>query len=104
MTQQTGWSQPCRVTGAEKLPSEVGGAGAICDILEEAIRKRMPDTAYAVEVRAISTSSLAAVVTLGDGRVLPEQKMAVSDRQLNQQSIEWFAAGLAEEIAKAVQR
>jgi hypothetical protein len=41
------------------------------------------------------------VVTLADGRVLPERKMAVSDRQLNRRSIERFASAIAAAIAKA---
>lgn len=93
----------CAVEGADKLPSEVGGPEGICDAVRAAVNERAPGATFSVQVRVISPSSLAAVVTLADGRVLPEQKMAVSDRQLNRASIERFASAVAAEIAKDAQ-
>jgi hypothetical protein len=89
----------CTVVGADKLPAEVGGEQAICSAIRAASREKAPGADYRVEVEVVSASALAARVTLKDGRTLPEQKMAVSDRQLNPGSIERFAAGIADALA-----
>lgn len=91
----------CVVDEAEKLPTEVGGPETICTAIVAAAQTQAPGAVSSVEVRVLSASSLAAVVTLADGRILPEQKMAVSDRQLSRGSIERFAAAIAAEIAEA---
>jgi len=91
----------CKVVGASELPAEAGGADAICAAIGDAARTRAPGVSFAVEIRVLSASALAAVVRLEDGRTLPELKMAVSDRQLNPGSIGRFAAAIAEEIGKA---
>lgn len=94
----------CQVSGAGQLPSESGGSDAICAAIQDAARKQAPGIAFSVEVRVQSASSLSAIVRLDDGRMLPEQRMAVSDRQLNRGSIERFAAAVAAEIGKAANR
>ena len=104
MSRQTAQSDHCRVIGGDKLPTGLGGSGVICEAIELAVRKQAPGASYTAEVRALSPSSLAAVVSLGDGRTLAEQKMAVSDRQLNRRSIDRFAATIAAEIAKAIRQ
>lgn len=91
----------CRVIGGEKLPSDLGGPQALCTVIGDAIREKAPGTSYAVELRVLSAHSLSADIKLGNGRRLPEQKMAVSDRQLNRGSIDRFAAAIAAEISKA---
>jgi hypothetical protein len=90
----------CRVTGADKLPAEIGGAPGICAAIERAAASA-GDMNFAVDVRVISPARLAATVTMSDGRVLPERHMAVSDSKLRKSSLERFARGLAAEIAKA---
>ena len=94
----------CQVTGEELLPAEAGGADAICASIRAAAQKQAPGVSFSVEVRVQSASSLAATVRLGDGRALAEQKMAVSDRQLNRGSIDRFAAAIAAEINRASKR
>ncbi len=94
----------CQVTGAGQLPPESGGGDAICAAIEAAARQQAPGMAFRVEVRVQSASSMSAIVKLDDGRMLPEQRMAVSDRQLNRGSIERFAAAVAAEIGKAGNR
>jgi hypothetical protein len=89
----------CVVSGADKLPAEAGGDEAICSAIRAATRDRAPAADYWVEVEVLSASSLAARVRLKDGRTLPEQRMAVSDRQLNPGSIERFAAAIANAVA-----
>jgi hypothetical protein len=85
----------CRVIGGAKLPSESGGADALCAAIEQAA-----GTAFQVEVRVLSPSSLAASVTTADGRRLPEQRVEVSDRQLSKASFERFARSIASEVAR----
>ena len=91
----------CRVAGGAKLPAETGGERQLCAAIDAAARERASAVPFTVEVRVLSASSLAATVTLKDGRKLPEQKLAVSDRQLNRQSIERFAAAIARAAADA---
>jgi hypothetical protein len=93
-------SGPCRVLGGEKLPQETGGASAICAAIERAVASRAPTVRYSAEVRVLSKSALSAML-VANGRKLPEQQFAVSDRNLNPGAIERFAQAMAEEIAKA---
>jgi hypothetical protein len=88
----------CAVIGANKLPAGLGGGEAICAAIRAAVRERGP-TDFAVEVRVESASAIAANVRFKDGRTLPEQKLAVSDRPLNRGSIERFAAAIADAVA-----
>ena len=69
---------------------------ALCAAIEKAAQAR-----FSVEVRVISEHSLAATVTMADGRSLPEQRLDISDRALSRKSFEWFAQNLAAEVAKA---
>jgi len=101
MDQQRAESPHCVVSGADRLPAEVGGGDAICSAIRAAVREKAPGADYGVEVEVVSASALAARVTLKDGRTLPEQRMAVSDRQLNPGSIERFAAAIAGAVAES---
>jgi hypothetical protein len=94
----------CVVEHGDRLPPETGGAAALCAAIMKAAGERAGRLPATVDVRVLSPSSLSATVKLADGRVLPEQNMAVSDRQLNRQSIDRFAAAIAADIAKAGQR
>jgi hypothetical protein len=90
----------CRVLHGEKLPRDAGSADALCSAVQRAIAARAPHVRYSAEVRVMSKSVLSATL-VANGRTLPEQQFAVSDRNLNPRSIERFAAALAEEVAKA---
>ena len=92
-------NRPCRVVNGEKLPPESGGATALCSAIEQAMASRAPKVRYTAEVRVLSKSALAAVV-VANGKALPEQQFAVSDRNLNPSSVKRFAEGLADEVAK----
>jgi hypothetical protein len=94
----------CQVIGAGHLPPDSGGGDAICAAIQAAAHKQAPGIAFSVEVRVQSASAMSAIVRLDNGQALPEQRMAVSDRQLNRGSIERFAAAVAAEIGKAANR
>lgn len=89
----------CSVVDEARLPADSGGAAALCAAVEQAVAARAPDVSYSVEIRVVSASMLAAVVTR-DGRPLPEQKFASMDRDLSRASFERFAAALADRLAK----
>lgn len=90
----------CRVIGASKLPASSGGSEALCAAMRAAADEANAGR-FSVEVRVLGTSSLAATLTTADGRQLPEQRFAVSDRVLTKSSFERFAQALAEVAAKA---
>lgn len=104
MTQSAARPDHCQVIGGDKLPAEVGGANAVCAMIEAAIREKAPGRNYGIRVDVLSPSSLAATVSLMGGPTLPEQKMAVSDRKLNRESVERFAAAIADAVAGATVR
>lgn len=91
----------CHISGAEKLPDDVGGAKVLCEVIRESAREQAPHASFSVDVRVVSRSMLAAVVTLKDGRKLPEQKIAVSDSALKRSSIKRFADAIAFQVAGA---
>lgn len=99
MDRQRAESPRCVVRGAEKLPAEAGGSDAVCSAISAATRQRVPGMAYRVEVEVVSASAMVARVTLKDGRALADQRLTVSDRQLNAGSIERFAAAIAGAVA-----
>ena len=94
----------CRVIGAEKLPADSGGGDGLCTAIERAAAARAPGVAYSVEVRVRSAYGLAATLTTGDGRKLPEQNLRISDRTLTRGSLQRFAEALAGQLASAVSR
>ena len=96
-------ARACRVVDAEKLPSQSGGAAAICSAIEQAVAARAPKAHYSAEVRVLSMSRLAVNVDVS-GRKLAEQHYAVMDRNLNAGSIKRFAEAIADEIAKAARQ
>jgi hypothetical protein len=97
---QTG---PCRVVDGAKLPPEVGGAGAICSAIEQAVAARAPNVRYNAEVRVLSKSSFALNAEVS-GRKLEEQHFGVMDRNLNPTSIKRFAETIADQIAAAAKK
>lgn len=104
MTTPRNAPEPCRVVGGGKLPAESGGPSALCAAVTRAAAARAPGVRYQVEVRVLSPSRLAATVTTGDGRKLPDLNHAISDSNLTGESLERFAKAIAEEIAKTASR
>jgi hypothetical protein len=94
----------CIVEHGDRLPPETGGTAGLCAAIIKAAAEGTGGLPASVQVRVLSASRLSATVTLADGRVLPDQNMASSDRQLNSSSIERFAAAIAAEIARANQK
>ena len=91
-------SAHCQVTDAGKLPAESGGAAALCAAIERAAAAKAPGVAFSADVKVVSSSRLAAIVTR-QGRKLPEQSFATMDRDLSASSFERFAAALADQLA-----
>jgi len=89
----------CRIVAAEKLPSAIGKS-LICDEIARAMAQNAPKARYTVEVKVLSASRLFATMTV-NGRILPEQNFATSDRELGAEPIRRFAEALASEVAKA---
>ena len=100
MASPSAQSTPCRIVDGDKLPAASGGAAALCSAIERAAAAKAPGVAYTVEVKVLSPSRLAATLTSG-GQKLPEQKFAITDRELNGASFERFAAALADRLAEA---
>jgi hypothetical protein len=101
MTSSNAQSDRCQVIGGDKLPAETGGAGQICASIEAAAAARAPGVGYSVAVTVVSDYMLAARVRMADGKSLPEQKLAVSDRKLNRRAIDRFADAIGEAIGRA---
>lgn len=102
MSASTNVPVKCRVDGADKALAAAGGPQALCEAIEAAARAKAPKASFTVEIRALSTYSLAANIRLADGRDLPEQRMAVNDRRIDRGSIERFAAAIADQIASSL--
>ena len=90
----------CRIAPGSKLPADLNGA--LCKEVERAVAEAIPGTPFSVEVTAMSSSRLAAEMTV-NGRALPKQNFAVMDNQIDRSSIRRFAQSLSE-IAKASNR
>ena len=86
----------CRVVGGEKLPATAGSADSICAAIARAAAAAAPAARFSVEVRVLGQSALAATLTTSEGKILPEQKFASSDRLLTPNSIDFFARSLVE--------
>jgi hypothetical protein len=91
-------SRSCRVIDEDKLPPESGGAAALCAAIQQAAAAKVPDVAFSAEIKVLSSSRLAATLTL-EGRQLAEQKFARMDRDLDGSAFERFADILAKQIA-----
>lgn len=104
MSPQPAAGVTCRVAEGVKLPAGSGGADALCSAIEAAAAAQAPQASASVEVRVPAPSRLSATVTMADGRTLPEQKFASSDRDLTQGSFERFADAVAAAIAEAARR
>ena len=90
----------CRVMPGSKLSKDLDGA--LCAEVKQAIATAAPGSSFSVEVTAMSSTRLAAQVTL-DGQVLPTQNFAVMDAQLDRESVRRFAQSLGE-VARTAKR
>ena len=98
MPSPSGQPASCRVVDGDKLPARSGGAAALCTAIERAAAAKAPGVDFAVEIKVLSSSRLAATVTRS-GRTLPEQNFATMDRELAGDSFERFANALADQLA-----
>ena len=94
----------CKVVGGDKLPADAGSPDQLCAAIERAAATGAPHARFSVEVRVLSESSMSATLTTADGRILPEQKFATSDRSLNRGSFERFAKALVGEVTRGLAR
>ena len=94
----------CRVIGGDKLPAKTGGPDALCAAITRAAAIGVPASRFSVEVRVLGSSSLAATLKTADGKTLPEQRFAISDRSLTKGSIERFAKALVGAVARGPTR
>lgn len=90
----------CRVIGGEKLPAETGGPDALCAAITRAAAIGAPARRFSVEVRVLGNSSLAATLKTADGKTLPEQRFAISDRSLTKGSVDRFAKALVDAVVR----
>lgn len=88
----------CQVSGARKLPADLGGADALCAAVGKAISAVSPKPG-AIEVSVLSPYLISARVTLADGRHLPTIKVGSSDRPLGRRAIQMLADSIAAQIA-----
>ena len=94
-------SSGCRVINGDKLSAESGGADALCKAIAEATAETAPGVDYSVEISVLPKDRLSAMVTLADGRKLPELGIASMDKPLTLGSFRRFANSIAQELAKA---
>lgn len=87
---------PCSVVGAENLPAEIGGAEAVCSQIRAAVGSIGGKAG--VLVRVNSPYAAAATVTRDDGQAVPEIGVSISDRSLNQRTIQMLAEQIALKI------
>ena len=94
-------SPACRVVNGDKLSAESGGADALCQAIAEAATQTAPGVSYSVEINVLPRDRLSAMVTLADGRKLPELGIASMDKPLTAGSFQRFANSIAQELANA---
>jgi hypothetical protein len=88
----------CRVTGAQNLPAELGGADALCAAAARAIELASPKP-KAIEIKVVSPYLIAATVILIDNKRLPVIKIASSDRPLGRKAMQMLTDSIAAQIA-----
>ena len=85
---------------AGKLGGAPVGAGAICREIERSMSAVVLGAPYRIDVRVVSPARLSATGTV-NGREVPEQNIASSDRDLTAAAIRRFARSIGE-AAKAL--
>lgn len=98
MTDAEGPAIRCTVSGAEKIPG-LGGAGAVCDIIVQAVSgaSRSAGVEASVAVEVLSPHAMVAR-TVVDGHRLAERRIDISDRTLNAQAVETLARAIAQQL------
>ena len=94
----------CTLVGSDKLPASAGPADTICNRIRSIVAANAPASGVSLTVQVHTSYFISAAATLADGRTLPEQKVAISDAELNQGAVEMLAQGLARQIREAVQK
>ena len=89
----------CKVTDGDKLPSDSGGADALCAAIKTALAAKIPGVGFTADVTVVSDWKLSATITTTDGRRLAEQRHVVMDAKLSATSFERFANALATKVA-----
>ena len=69
--------------------------------IASAAAETAPGVSYSVEINVLPRDRLSALVTLADGRELPELGIASMDKPLTAGSFKRFANSIAQELAKA---
>lgn len=95
----------CTVAGDEMLAQELGGGPAICFAIERAAgpvlqRSGIPPSEVTVSVRVATPYAITATVSV-QGKAFPEQRIDISDRPLNQRSIDMLGQAVASQLSKA---
>jgi hypothetical protein len=90
---------PCRISGADKLSAELGGAEAWCAAIRQALAPVSPKPA-AIDVQVLTPHLASATVTLADGSTLPAVKVGRSDRPLGRGSMQMLANSIAAQVAE----
>jgi hypothetical protein len=90
----------CTVVGAENLPAEIGGPDAVCRTMLEAVSSVSGIAAneLSITVQIINAHSAAASVARVDGRKLADQRVGISDRDLNRHALAMLAKAVATEL------
>ena len=101
MSSTENFSPACRVVNGDKLSAESGGADALCQAIATAAAETAPGVSYSVEINVLPRDRLSALVTLADGRKLPELGIASMDKPLTERSFKRFADSIALALAKA---
>lgn len=93
----------CRITGAGKLPAELGGADAVCAAIGGPLSQVQQKPAM-VEVTVLSPFLLRATVTAADGRRLPPFAVGSSDRTLSPRSLRMLGEVIAARLDREMER
>ncbi|MCL6699444.1 hypothetical protein LZ496_11705 [Sphingomonas sp. NSE70-1] len=104
MNQSKSRAVTCSVVGAEKLLADAGGPASLCELVKIAAAAAAPGVPFAVEIRSPSAHTLAARISLPDGRVLPDLNITINDRVMDRGSIERFASAIASRVEETSRR
>ena len=99
MTRENG---KCEVVAGDKYLGANGG-DALCREIERAIAAAAPGARYRTEIKALSSTRLAATMVV-NGQTLPEHKFAIMDAELSPEAMQRFGRALAADVAKAVKK
>jgi hypothetical protein len=85
----------CTVSGPDTLVSALGGADALCAIIQRATASSGAQAFVRVEL--LNPHAAVARTTVA-GRALPERRIDISDRPLNRRAIESLAKAVADQL------